>query len=678
MKKLKILAIAAVALLAASCAQEALDALTMVSTEIKVSDVGVQQDLKFVTNADWTLECEAEWITFDQTSGQAGEISVKMTVQPNETYEQREAIVLIKAGDKETQFKIVQDFLKEFTTETEYVLDNNAQFITYTLTYNVEFEVIIEDGVDWITYVPAVKGAPVTDEIKFEIAESTVDDRSGYVIIKAGKYAHKLVIKQSSFVDMARVEASFIGTRMLVYDKTEYTYIDFDEYYLKFTNDSNDAMTLALNCAMSETPLAGIPEGDYLVDATGKHGPQTFSLAAPDGSIEFYTSVTASGKKITVVDGMVSVAKEDGIYTILALLFDESENSYSYRYRGAIDPIVDDSFGADLDIDFRGKYDTYFSTQANKWSFTFYIAGNPSPEYPRISYLSFSIYGATGEVNMDDITEGVYTLTVPGNVPDLTYANGILDAKTGDLTNIGGNTRDFISIRAKEGVPGTVTISKTTDGTYEFDFDLTIEAYTMDWSTYTATVQHEIPFKHKIKKIRIGQLKQGLDAMPDGDAEFNRIMNSQYNGLFWGDPWETGGGVSTIGLEYVNDFFTIYLTLNQSDAYVYEKNFQGRFCNTPLQEGEYVFSKTPTAGQLSLVPARYGKANAPYSYVKNSYTGSTMPISGGSITLTNTNITYNIQATIGEQVYNFTGTHAASLGLLQDWTKRAKNLKIAE
>ncbi len=679
MKTFKRIAITAIALLSVACGKEVPpDALLLTSTEIKVGQQGIQQDLKFVTNAAWTLECNEKWLVFDKRSGDAGEATVKMTVPANDTYEVREATVIIKAGDKETTLKIVQDYLTEFTTETVYDLDNRAQVITYTLTSNITYEVIIGEGADWITYVPAPKGAPVTDVINFEIAESSVEDRSGYVVIKAGEYAHKLVINQSLYIDMIEVEASFIGTRMFIYNTSTNTYNEFDEYYLSFTNEDDDAMTLALNSSVSETPLAGIPTGDYLVDASAEHLDKTFSLAAPDGSIRYYTSFTTKGKEKTVIDGMVSVINEGGTYTIKALLYDESGDSYNFRYVGTIDPIVDNSFGADGSATFSNQYDTYFTTKANKWNIMLQFSGKPNPEIPKVNYLQFNIFGSNANVAKEDITEGVYTLAFPELDPNITYANGKLLANTGDLTGLGGGTKAGNNLRAKEGTTAKVTISKNEDGTYKFAIEATLEEFIYDWDNGgVVVVKGEFAYNAVVDDVVIGKIDETLGAEPDRDAVFSSVMASQYVSLFWGDVWSTGGAAFTIGFTAVNGYYTVYLTINQSDAYVYEKNFLGRFCNTPIQEGEYVYTKTPAAGQLSLVPVRYGTSTV-YTYVQNTYTGSKMTITGGSVNLSSTTITYNIQATLGEKVYNFTGSHPAEHYYARDYTARAKNLHILE
>jgi hypothetical protein len=140
----------------------------------------------------------------------------------------------------------------------------------------------------------------------------------------------------------------------------------------------------------------------------------------------------------------------------------------------------------------------------------------------------------------------------------------------------------------------------------------------------------------------------------------------------------TGGSAFTVGFSgtSVNNVYEIYLTINQSKEYVFEKNMANRYCNTPLETGVYTFAKTPVAGQRNIVPAKYG-SNL-YSYVKNNYTGTKMPICGGSLSLNNDSIEFNLEVADGDKVYKMTGTIGATLYYARDYTANAKNLSLVE
>src|SRR5574344_1737496 len=129
MKKIFVtLLIAATALLSFSCKDEVPETtLAIVSTEISAPAAGVVQPIKFNASAAWTISADKEWITFDNASGEAGEVTVNATVAANTTYEERSATISIVADTKTTEIKITQAMLLSFTSEVLYEIDAEAQ-----------------------------------------------------------------------------------------------------------------------------------------------------------------------------------------------------------------------------------------------------------------------------------------------------------------------------------------------------------------------------------------------------------------------------------------------------------------------------------------------------------------------------------------------------------------------
>ena len=129
MKTIKLFAMAAVgALLALSCTSELEDSLAVASTELSVSNEGGELPLNFTTNTSWTIECDQTWVSFDYVSGEAGENTVVATVEANDTYEAREAVITIAAGSKTTVFTVKQGYSVEFTSEVVYNVSFEAPF----------------------------------------------------------------------------------------------------------------------------------------------------------------------------------------------------------------------------------------------------------------------------------------------------------------------------------------------------------------------------------------------------------------------------------------------------------------------------------------------------------------------------------------------------------------------
>ncbi|MBE6215084.1 MAG: hypothetical protein E7123_02515 [Bacteroidales bacterium] len=677
MKTFKFFVAAVAALMALACTQEEMDVLTMGSSEIKVPYEGVVKELEFKANTAWTIESDQDWVTFDETSGSAGDVVVTMTVQKNETYETRTAVVTISAGDKFTEITLKQGFATEFGSELVYDFDDAAHTVTYAVNTNMEYEVTVsEDAKSWIKYVPAAKAAPVAEVVTFEVAANPGKDRSGLVTVKAGDYAQNIRINQYGYIDMTEASAKYLANRQFIYDSDSWTYTDFAEYYLSFTSESGEAMTLSLNAETPESPLDAVPAGNYVVDASGKHPGKTFTIAALDGSVKYYTSITAGGEQKVIIDGTVSVAKsEDGTYTIIAGLYDDAGNIYRYRYVGAIAQIADDSFGANVTASMDGQYETYFSTKSNRWSVTFYInQKNPASDV-YMTYFSVSLYASSTSTAEDGLPAGTYTYAQPEDNPESKYANGNLMAQPGDMTYFYGSDETGATVEYLEG--SKIEVIKNADGTYDFKLDLKAKTWEYDDEYNQVTVVPEFTYAAEFKDVYVTPVVSNTtQPVPDVDTEFSSVMSSQYVALYFGDRWETGGATFVVGFNSVNGIYNLYLTLNQAASYTYEKNFNNRYCANPIEEGTYTFSKTPKAGEKSLVPVKLGAAS--YCYVQNGYTGTKLPITGGSVTLENGVIKYDIEASEGDVKCKFTGSHAATMYYARDYTKNAANLNIVE
>ena len=361
-------------------------------------------------------------------------------------------------------------------------------------------------------------------------------------------------------------------------------------------------------------------------------------------------------------------------------MVDESGLSYSFSYSGDLTNLSsfdeDKSFTANVEATFGGAYTTYFTSGAYAWNLTFFVSSKAPECDVFFRYFNVTFY-TDSNVSKTELPTGTFTWAQPENDTNLSYPQGTMLAQPGMMTACDGNdngdwTTDRLSLYSKEG--STMTISKNADGTYKFVFALKIQYY--DWSEgYYGEVYD---WNAEFDNIEVGDVPQtASDPAPDADAEFNSIMNTLFSGHYLGDAWSTGGCAFMIQFPYVNSVYTIQLVINQDDAYTFEKNFSGRFCNTPFADGVYTYSNTkPEAGKKTLVHALYGTKNTPYCYIQNSYTGSKYVISGGSVKFDNGQIIYDLEATIGENTYKFTGSHGATLQYLQDKSSAAANYKV--
>ena len=70
------------------------------------------QVLNFTAPTAWTASIEAtkavDWLEVEPSSGPAGPVEMRVTAQPNETYEDRAATVIIKSGEASASFTVKQ------------------------------------------------------------------------------------------------------------------------------------------------------------------------------------------------------------------------------------------------------------------------------------------------------------------------------------------------------------------------------------------------------------------------------------------------------------------------------------------------------------------------------------------------------------------------------------------
>ena len=183
------------------------------------------------------------------------------------------------------------------------------------------------------------------------------------------------------------------------------------------------------------------------------------------------------------------------------------------------------------------------------------------------------------------------------------------------------------------------------------------------------------PFSYdgKFETVYLPEPEIGSKPVLDGDAELTALFNSMYPAYYYGHVFDTSNDVFFFGFNEVNNVYTVYLSLNVKGDYVYEKNFNNRYCSTPFGTGTFTFSKT--GGDNTIIPL--AQSGTPRNYIQNTYTGTVFYITGGSITLTDSKITYNLTAKPkgGDEV-KFTGTHDASFYYARDNTKYASQCTL--
>lgn len=649
MKKLVGLFIATLGVIAiASCNKEPDPSLEIgVDADVVVESPSATYTFTFTTNQSWTAESDSDWLTLEVTSGQAGDIALVASFTANNTSDYRYAKVSIKAGALAEEYTLAQ---KPVVKSAENVrLGKAAQDIEIPVNKDADAVVVALDS-DWLT-----KNESASTNSKLVLSatanESTFAREVTCSVTNNGSIKTLTVRQSGSATDLAFVDAVYLGRKNLIYDSSSYSYLNYDEFALVFNSEDNKKVVLTVNAEPAESKNA-VPSGKYVIDAAGTHEVGTFTI---EPSVDYYTSIEGID---TIIDGEISVESENGVYSIVAIIYETEGKATTFSFEGKIENIKDESLGGQVySISYNGQYDTYFTpTQAKKWYFDLFISRNYDASIPYIPYISLSIYGASS-ADSSVIPEGTYTIIDTGEVEtiDSPYANGIKNFQPFTVS-MAGNDETFTSFTPTVG--GTVTITRQENGKYSFAFDteLTIEYgdYDDNWN-WVVSETKTFDYKASINDVALPEVDLSTESKPilDGDAVLGAPA-SNYLQMYWygqklGDSVDAFWG----GFQNLGGFggYTAQFAFTVADAnYTYEQyntTTYSRTTYTPV--GTYNYSST--VGDFKLVPTTN-------SYVQNPYTGTMFYITGGSIKLESDNVAYGKTGTITYDIKGTPGTIA--------------------
>ena len=236
MKKLALIATAVMTMAAVGCQETLQESLEMTSSEKSVAVEGETSPLSFTASSAWTIASDADWVTFDRTEGEAGDVTVEMTVTANDGYESRTAKVTITMGAKSNVITITQAGRAEFAIETVYNISAEAQTIEFAIESNIDYTYEIgEDAQGWIEAAVDSKAAPVESTLVFNVDENTLTPREGRIYVEAGESIYCLIVAQRGAGDeMTTATALYLGNTMFIYDFSNASGEDKEEMVTHF------------------------------------------------------------------------------------------------------------------------------------------------------------------------------------------------------------------------------------------------------------------------------------------------------------------------------------------------------------------------------------------------------------------------------------------------------------
>ena len=714
MKKYVLLAVTAlIGFAAVSCQKvetEPDDALSIAGTTITVGKDAATPAITFTANKAWTVTSDSQWIVPDQTSGEAGTVTLKLAVAENDTWEERSGKVTVAVGELKTVVTVVQGISSVFEIASVFDITPEAQDIIIPVKTNLEYTVTVPEDYPWISVV-STKAAPSEGTITIHVAANTeLAPRAGSFVVAAPGYSQSYTVVQDAFWTPAvSAEAVYIANSQSIYNSETWSVNLHQQYVIKLTTGFEDKVTLVLNKKGVPNekgefvffPTDKITSGTYVIDATGTKADNTFSIMSSTGEEKYYTGLIADGVEIPIYDGEIVVEETEGNYTVTAILVDAAGFQHNYSYVGPL-AITNDFRGGNASADWKNTYDTHFTTKANGWYVNFYMPRRNPSDMTEVGSASFSFYSAAGDVDLNNLPSGTYTFGVAENDAELKYAHGTLKANPGLLSAVSITLYDVDGSLVSTEVQSestVLTVSKKDDGTNNFKYSATVKPFVRD-ENWNPIYRDPVNVSIDIDVPEVTASDVSLHPVDDKDDAFETLDGpggstyvgywfSKYIGSDGSDRKEAIAGTDCNIFSFgsnstFNNAWSMMIAVIAEAGWTFEKNFANRFCSTPIPDGTYTFGTEAKIG--ALIPLRYGTASR--CYVTNTYTGTTYYPVAGTVTLNKGTIAVDLTCKATDAALAGRTSSPASIHLtggteftcyyFQDWSalSRVKNLSI--
>lgn len=154
--------------------------------------------LTFTATNEWTARIDdADWLTVSPAQGNAGTVTLQINAQANNTYDERNAAVILTCGTNKETLTITQKQLDALILTSDKVeMDQNGGTFSIELQANVDITYeIAADAQTWIT--PTTSRGLTPSTLSFEVAENTEKEvRQGIITLQGNKLTEKVTVYQ--------------------------------------------------------------------------------------------------------------------------------------------------------------------------------------------------------------------------------------------------------------------------------------------------------------------------------------------------------------------------------------------------------------------------------------------------------------------------------------------------
>jgi hypothetical protein len=324
---------------------------------------GGTASVTFTSTAAWTIDVTegraVSWCTVSPTSGGKGTNTLTITTVGNDTYEERNAKVTIKAGATTQSFTITQK-QKDGLTVTSNKVEVKAEGgdIAIEIKANVKYEYIVEESAkDWI--ISDGSRGLTASTLKFKVTENEkTSKREGKITISSGNLSEtvtvyqegskpSIVLTQNEYTigsegDEIKVELKSnvnyeiqIPNVEWVYENKSRALSSYTHYFTIAPNDEYDARSAEIIFVNKENNLSEKvtitqAQKDAILVAKNE-----YSMEAAGGELKFDVNTNVDFKVETSVD-WISPKAESRSMVAKSLSFTIAENTSDESREGLI------------------------------------------------------------------------------------------------------------------------------------------------------------------------------------------------------------------------------------------------------------------------------------------------------------------------------------------------------
>ena len=337
--------------------------IEVTTTAPVLAQTGGTASVTFTSTADWTIDViegrSVSWCTVSPTSGSKGTNTLTITTTGNDTYDERNAKVTIKAGTTSQSFTVTQK-QKDGLTVTSNKIEVKAEGgdISIEVKANVKYEYVVEESAkDWI--VSDASRGLTTSTLKFKVSENeNTSKREGKITISSGELSETvtvyqegskpvIVLSQNEYTigsegDEIKVELKSnvdyeiqIPNVDWVYENKSRALSFFTHYFTIASNegyDTRSAEIIFINKEnyLSEKVVINQAQKDAIIVAKNE-----YSIEATGGNLDFEVNTNVDFKVKTSVDWIIQRTGSRGL-SAMSLSFTIAENTSDETREGMI------------------------------------------------------------------------------------------------------------------------------------------------------------------------------------------------------------------------------------------------------------------------------------------------------------------------------------------------------